>query len=177
MLWSILWVIVLGYFFNILFEALLFSTVVSILKKYSGGAHASSPRRCIIVGTSISIIIGLIIDHYGYKLDSSIISLIVIMSSLVSLIIMANNAPADSIKKPITSTSVRRRLRKSSILVSIAYLLIMLILIPFSLTRSGMNYTKAIECICVGMLWQSFTITRPGIRFLNKVDFVLGYIF
>lgn len=44
---SFLLTIVTGFIFGVIYEALIFTITVSILKKYSGGAHASSPGRCL----------------------------------------------------------------------------------------------------------------------------------
>ncbi|NRT41264.1 hypothetical protein B0I63_003546 [Clostridium beijerinckii] len=39
-----------------------------------------------------------------------------------------------------------------------------------------MYYIKLIESIGVGVLWQTITLTKNGINFLNKVDSALKYI-
>lgn len=41
---------------------------------------------------------------------------------------------------------------------------------------SELYYIKLIESISVGVLWQTITLTKNGINFLNKVDSALKYI-
>src|SRR3712207_1558485 len=52
---SIICVIIFGIIFNVLMEALIVAFSISILRKYSGGAHANSPEVCAVIGTIIAI--------------------------------------------------------------------------------------------------------------------------
>ncbi|WP_160690448.1 accessory gene regulator B family protein [Clostridium sp. C2-6-12] len=175
-IFAILWVIIFSLLLGVPFEALLFSVTTGILRKYSGGVHASSPSRCIIIGTSIACIAGISIDYILYKL-----SLFTIMWTSVTCIIFAftvvvKNAPVDSIKKPITNIEVKKQFKKKSITAILFFTGIILILFILSQRYSGLYYIKLIESICLGMLWQAITLTKGGISLVNKVDFVLKYI-
>lgn len=175
-IFAILWVIIFGLLLGVFFEALLFSITTGVLRKYSGGVHASSPSRCIIIGTSIACISGISIDHILYKL-----SLFTVMSTSVTCIIFAfivvvKNAPVDSIMKPITNTEVKKQFKKKSIIAILFFTGIILILFILSQRYSSLYYIKLIESICLGILWQVITLTKGGISLVNKVDFVLKYI-
>jgi PiT family inorganic phosphate transporter len=52
---SILLVAALGALFHVVTEALIVSFAISILRKYSGGVHASSSDSCSIIGAFISV--------------------------------------------------------------------------------------------------------------------------
>ena len=173
---AILWVIIAGLFFGVLYEALLFSITTSILRKYSGGVHASSPSRCIIIGTSITVAAGIFIDKILYTLNSSTVMLMSITFITFAFIIVLKNAPVDSIKKPITNIEIRKQFKKKSIAVIFLFLFITTILFILSKKYSDLYYIKFIESISLGILWQTITLTKIGISYLNKVDFVLRYI-
>ena len=175
-IFAILWVIIAGLFFGVLYEALIFSITVSILRKYSGGAHASSSSRCIIIGTILAVVAGISIDKIFYKLNMTTVILISIAFIVFAFIIVAKNAPVDSIKKPITNIELKKQFKKKSIIVIFIFSVIIIILYVLSKKYSELFYIKVIESISFGILWQTITLTKNGISFLNKVDFVLKYI-
>lgn len=173
---AVLWVIIAGLVFGVFYEALTFSITISILRKYSGGAHASSPSRCIIIGTVSAVVAGILIDKALYGLNLFTLILISIAIMVFAFIIVVKNVPVDSINKPINNIEVREKLKKKSIMVVLISSLIIVILCVLSKTYSELYYIKFIESINLGILWQVSTLTKGGIRFLNKVDFVLKYM-
>lgn len=175
-MFAILWIIIWGLIFGVFYEALLFSVTSSILRKYSGGAHASSSSRCIIIGTSIACIAGISIDHILYKLSIFTIMWTSIAFIIFAFIIIIKNAPVDSVKKPITNIEIKKQFKKKSITVIFLFTVIILILFILSQKYSGLYYIKFIECISLGVFWQTITLTKVGISLMNKVDFALKYI-
>jgi accessory gene regulator B len=175
-IFAFLWVIIAGVFFGVLYEAVLFTVTVGILRKYSGGAHASSPSRCIIIGTILAVLAGIIINNVLYIANNYIVLLISVVFMIFSFMIVAKNAPVDSIKKPINNIEMRKQFRKKSIIVLSIYSIIIMILFILNKKYLELHYIKLMEIISLGVLWQTITLTKNGIRFLNKVDFVLKYI-
>jgi len=175
-IFAVLWVIIAGLFFGVIYEALIFSTTVSVLRKYSGGGHASSSSRCIIIGTILAVVAGIFIDKILYKFNMSTVILISIVFMAIAFIIVVKNAPVDSIKKPITNSELKKQFKRRSISVIAIFSLIIIILCGFSKTYPELCCIKLIESINLGVLWQVSTLTKNGIRVLNKVDFVLKYI-
>lgn len=98
MLYNILLVILFGRIFNVVIESLIVSFTISILRKYSGGAHSSSPGICLIVGTFIAVSIGLV-SKIG--IDFNINILIGIITFAWAYYIIYKLAPVDSPAKPI----------------------------------------------------------------------------
>jgi accessory gene regulator B len=175
-IFAILWVIIAGLVFGVLYEALIFSIAVSILRKYSGGVHASSSSRCIILGTILAVVAGISIDKVFWKLNMPIVILISVAFIVFAFIIVAKNAPVDSVKKPITNVEIKKQFKKKSIFVISISSVIIIILFVISTKYSELFYIKVIESISFGILWQSITLTKIGISIINKVDFVLKYI-
>jgi len=175
-IFAILWVIIAGLFFGVLYEALIFTIIVGVLRKYSGGGHASSPSSCIIIGTILAVVAGLSIDKIFYKLNLTTVILISITFITFAFIIVIKDAPVDSIKKPITNVEMKKQFKKKSIIVIFIFSALIIILYVLSKKYSELFYIKVIETISFGILWQTITLTKKGISFLNKVDFVLKYI-
>lgn len=171
MIFSIIIVIIFGAIFNVMLEALIISFTTSILRKSSGGVHASSPSICTLMGTIICVglarllvfIISPIIN-FNYSLLLGIITFIWSYCMIYKL------APVDSVAKPIKTEEKRKRLKKSSILILSFYLAIVLINFTihyFIREKIMITYTL---CIYVGILWQVFSITKIGHLILGKVD-------
>src|SRR5690242_19961453 len=59
--WCILLVLLFGAVFSVTIKAFSISFIISILRKYSGGAHSSSPNRCALIGAIISVGLALLI--------------------------------------------------------------------------------------------------------------------
>ncbi|WP_026888838.1 accessory gene regulator ArgB-like protein [Clostridium beijerinckii] len=176
MLFSILWVIIAGLLFRVFYEALIFSITASILRKYSGGVHASSPSRCVIIGTFSAVLAGILINNIFYTINSITVAVISGAIIIFAFTTVLKNAPVDSIKKPITNIETRKQFKRKSIFVIFIFLFIIIILFIFNEKFSELYYIKLIESISVGVLWQTITLTKNGINFLNKVDFFLKYI-
>ncbi|WP_333859797.1 accessory gene regulator ArgB-like protein [Clostridium sp.] len=167
---SILWIVMAGFILGVLYEALIFSTAASILRKYSGGVHASSPNRCIIIGTALSCAAGLIIDKLSYNISLTNTIIIGIFFITVSFIIVILKAPVDSIKKPITDLNMKKKFKKNSIIVLIVFSIFIVVLSAFYETTSKLYYLKIIHSIILGILWQSITLTKIGITIFKKAD-------
>ncbi|NRT72441.1 accessory gene regulator ArgB-like protein [Clostridium beijerinckii] len=176
MLFAILWVIIAGLLFGVFYEALIFSVTASIFRKYSGGVHASSPSRCVIIGAFSAALAGILIDNIFYTINSITVAVISGVIIIFAFITVFRNAPVDSIKKPIKNIETRKQFKRKSIFVIFIFSFIIIILFMLNEKFSELYYIKLIESIGVGVLWQTITLTKNGINFLNKVDSALKYI-
>lgn len=175
-IFSILWVMITGFLLGVFYEALLFSITTGILRKYSGGVHASSSSRCIIIGTSIACIAGLSVDHILYKLDIVTVLWMCIAFIILAFMIVVKKAPVDSVKKPITNIEVKKQFKKKSIVALFLFTFLILILFILNQKYSGMYYIRFIESISLGLFWQAITLTTYGVSLINKIDFLLKHI-
>ncbi|WP_368490028.1 accessory gene regulator ArgB-like protein [Clostridium sp. BJN0013] len=173
---SILWIIIAGFILGVLYEALIFSTAASILRKYSGGVHASSPNRCIIIGTVLSSAAGLVIDKFPYSLSLINTTAMGIFFITASFIIVILKAPIDSIKKPITDLNMKKKFKKNSIITLMIFSIIIAILSIIYKITFKLCYLKIIYSIILGILWQSITLTKICTITFEKVTFTLKFI-
>lgn len=173
---SILWIVIAGFILGVLYEALIFSTTASILRKYSGGVHASSPNRCIIIGTVLSSAAGLIINKFSYNISLTNTTAMSMLFITASFIIVILKAPVDSIKKPITDLNMKKRFKKNSIVTLTVFSMVVVILSTLYESTLKLYYLKIIHSIILGILWQSFTLTKMGITIFEKADSILKSI-
>lgn len=175
-LFSIFWVIIGGLIFGVLYEAIVFSLVVAILRKYSGGVHASTPAGCVFIGAVISTLTGLMVNKILFSISTNKIILFSILCIIISFIIIYKKAPVDSIKKTITNLNIKRKLRINSMLTIIVFSVLIIILFILNYTNYNSLYINTIECIALGILWQSLSLTKIGFILFKIIDLILNLI-
>ncbi|MBP1888712.1 accessory gene regulator B [Clostridium moniliforme] len=165
---SILLVVIFGIIFNVLIEGLMMSFSTGILRKYSGGVHASNSKTCMIIGTFNCTIVPIVIKYLPLTLKMIIIT--GIFTFILAYFLIFKLAPVDSIKKPIKSIKKKKILKKKSIVVLTFYLTLVCIFI-FNYYNL-LNKNMLIYCICIyaGIMWQVFSITKVGYIVLGKID-------
>ncbi|GAA0761357.1 accessory gene regulator B family protein [Clostridium sartagoforme] len=172
---SILLVAVIGLIFNVMIEALIISFVVAILRKFSGGAHASTALNCAIVGVLISVIPAYITKNLNFNINYIIF--IGIPLYIISLIIVYKLAPVDSPNKPIKKQEKIKKLKKGSIILLSIYMIIVAFNVIIYYISKNHIFLVYSACIYIGMLWQVFTLTKYGHILVNIVDSLFIKIF
>lgn len=165
---AIVAVIVAGIIFNVLIESLLISFVISLLRKSSGGVHASTPAKCAIIGAVVSVTIAKICKNINLEVWGVLVFSIIIF--IWSIYIVDKLAPVDSVSKPIRKEKSRQRLKKNSIKILIIYILIIICNALFYYLSKDNNLIVYAWCICIGTAWQVFTLTQVGHFVIKKID-------
>ncbi|EKQ51721.1 MULTISPECIES: accessory gene regulator B family protein [unclassified Clostridium] len=164
----ILLVMIFGLIFDVCEEALIVAFTISILRKASGGVHASSPGGCAVIGTVISVGLGLISKYM--IIDFKFVVLGGIFAFIWSYYVVKKLAPVDSPAKPIKNLQKRNRLKKNSMMILSVYLIIVIVEIVSFYFNSTTNALKYSLCICMGMLWQVFSLTKYGHLVVRRLD-------
>lgn len=168
MSFSIILVMIFGIIANVPIEALIVSFTISILRKSSGGVHASSPGRCAVIGTIVSVGFGLISKYINLKISGVLFIGIIIF--IWSFYIVYKLAPVDSIAKPIKNQERRKKLKRSSMVILSVYLIIAIVnIIYYYYTNNVIALTYTL-CIYMGLIWQIFSLTKSGHLILAKID-------
>jgi accessory gene regulator B len=174
---SIVLVIIFALPFGILAEALIVSFTVSILRKYSGGIHASSPGICAVIGTFLAVGQPLLISFVIIPFINLKLSILLgLLTFAWSYYVIFKLAPVDSDAKPIKTQKKRKRMKKGSILVLRAYMVIVIINVTIYLLTYEKRFLIFSLCICGGTVWQAFTLTHAGHLILGKIDTFLNQI-
>ena len=167
---TLLLVIVLGIVFQILIEALLVTLSASLLRKYSGGSHASSIGICTATAVIYSIGCGLIVKYLLTGVDNTDVA--VVITSIIFTFaywIAYKKAPVDSPNKPIKSETKIARMRKGTFIVLTCLLLLTGLLIALSEEYPILlNYSFS---ILFGIIWQISTLTKFSAKLAEKISF------
>ena len=171
---ALIFTIIFGMVFNVLIEALIVSFSISILRKCSGGVHATSPTRCTVIGTLICILTPKLVIAININ---SIYSIILgVISFVISYYIVYKLAPVDSKNKPIKKLERRKKLKRKSINIINIYLIISIVFIIIYHFYNVHNTIIYFECLYLGMLWQVISLTKMGHLAVNKFDYLLNKI-
>ena len=111
-----------AYLLGILKEMIVFMAIYNIIRMPSFGIHASKSWICLIVSLTLSI---------GCTYLSLILKLniyIKCMIGIIGLISMYKNSPADTHKKPIVSPTRRMVYKFISVIVTIIFIMLAIIL-------------------------------------------------
>ena len=169
-------IFVVGYMAGVPAEALLICLSVSALRKYSGGAHASSLNVC----TAMAVIYSVLAAVAGAKLlapsaDFHILLPVILAVYAVSFILVYMYAPVDSPNKPIKTEKKKKRMRRGSFIVLSVYLTASLALALFGREYGRLN--GFVFSLLFGASWQVLTLTKFGFVLVDKADFVLSNLF
>lgn len=137
---------ILGYFLNALMPTLIAAIFGGSLRRVSGGAHFSTPVKCLAFGSIVYSFLGVFstfINTYGFTNQY-----VLIVCLLVSLLLVAFLAPVDSEAKPIQSSSLKSKLKISSIVF---------IIISFIVAFFINNHLISISVV-LGLVYQSLTL-------------------
>lgn len=174
---SIALIVIFGYVFGVLAESLTIAFTISILRKYSGGVHASSPGICASVGTVIAVGQALLITFIIIPLTN--LKLVILLGLLAfswSYYIIHKLAPVDSAAKPIKTQKKKEKMKKTSILILCAYMVIVVFNIFTYLFAHDKRFSTFSLCIYGGTSWQAFTLTRAGHVTICKIDAFINHI-
>ncbi|MDR3586830.1 MAG: accessory gene regulator B family protein [Desulfosporosinus sp.] len=139
-------IILLGYAFNALLPTVFAAIIGGSLRRVSGGAHFNTPLKCLVFGSIIYSYIGVLAEKLVYYDLTN--KYILIFFLLVSCCIVAFLAPVDSKAKPIHSSSLKIKLKTSSMV------LVIVTLVLVSLTDNTLLSVSAV----LGVVFQSLTL-------------------
>lgn len=174
---SIFLVSVIGYIFHLSIEALIVMFTGSILRQFSGGAHASTPGNCTTIGVIVcigqAILLSALVDTFSNLNLFIIIELIVFVCAYYAIYKLA---PVDNPAKPIKKKEKRERMKKISLIIlSVYFILILSFMVIYAIIKEQKLLVYAL-CIAGGTAWQTFTLTKSGHLILFRTDKYLKYI-
>ncbi|MBS4022032.1 MAG: accessory gene regulator B family protein [Dethiobacter sp.] len=157
-------IVIVSALFGIMREALAAAFTMMAFKKVSGGAHCTSLHGCIITGTVVIMLIGLITRAFAPLFSSNPFFLVV--APLLALVAAWIYAPADVPQKPITSPVQRSMLRALSLLLILAWGASGFYLWSIQYTALIYYYTAG----NLGLLWQALALTPLGYRLMSLLN-------
>lgn len=175
-IWSIILVMIFGAIFHVFWEAIFISFSGALLRKYCGGAHATSPNRCAIIGVIICVGNALILDKILFYTSPLYILTFCCLTFIFTYYVIYKYSPVDTPNKPIVKEETKRRLRKSAFKMTHFYVVIITILYLYYIKEKSYTALMVISSISIGVLWQDITLFSVGHYIMSKLDIMLKNI-
>jgi len=154
-------------------EALIICLSVSLLRRFSGGAHAHDADFCTLLTTlycTLTAVLSRALIHF-YHPYAMVTAVLVLYAA--AFLTVYRYAPVDSPNKPIKSETKIRRMRKASFVTLAVYgfasVLFYILGFPYYWFRAyGIS-------LLFGVGWQAFTLTPLGAILLDKLNVLPKY--
>ena len=173
---AILLTLLVGIVLGIFTEIMIISISASLLKRYSGGVHSSSPNRCVMSGLILSVIASFISKYMAINFDYINMVLFEVIILIGSAVIFYKKCPVPSKNKPLKKESTRIKLRKKAFQMMFLYTIIIIVLCTVYSFKQIYWMKLASFSIIMGIVIQTIAITKSGdllINFFEKIfDFV-----
>lgn len=173
---AILITAVLGIITGTFIEIMLISITAASLKRYSGGIHASTPLRCIILGLMMTVILSFICKFLVYILDFKGLLLFSIASLIVVSYILYIKCPVGNKNKPLKKESIRKRLRKKTFKFMMFICIIILSLLFICINIKLQTIYIIIISIELGLILQVFGLVDTSAKFVQVFENILDYV-
>lgn len=165
-------VLVFGLIIRAPLEALVVCFSISILRKYSGGAHVGSIGLCTTLGVIDCIVLASISKYLLLPFLTPYVMIpSIVVAYALSFFAIYKLAPVDSPNKPIKTEKKKKRMRKGSYIILSVYFAISVLLLIVSFRFRSVDSLGA--CLLFGTLWQIFTLTKFGSLFLKGIEFTV----
>ncbi|MDD4799390.1 MAG: accessory gene regulator B family protein [Clostridia bacterium] len=169
---TVLLILLFGILINAPVEALIICFSASLLRKYSGGAHAETPELCTMISVLYCTLTALLAKYLLVAIYRPIpMAIAILLIFALSFLVIYQLAPVDSPNKPIRTEKKKKRMRKGSFLILFVYFILSLIFWVFS--NSFAAFKAYAVCILLGISWQTLTLTSVGFLFIGKINHLL----
>ena len=169
---STLFTVLFGILTNTLFPIIIISIMGSVMKKYSGGAHCTSPNRCLVTGTILSYLF-VLIGKGIINLQVKISYIIILILLIHSFIILYKKCPVGSINKPLKRKEIRIKLRKRAFFIYSIWVILFIINIVLNKKIVIIDLNYIVIFLSLGLYMQILSLTFVGNKFILFIDKLL----
>lgn len=150
-------IIVLGLFFNLLVESLVFYFSFIAIRKFAGGYHAKTPTRCYLFSVISSIIMLCLIKYVNSV--GNIFTYLLIIFELLCVVLIILMSPLDTENNPLNSYE-KKWYKILAVLTSVCIFIISLFCVLTELRNIGCSL------IC-GVIISTLVLLMRKIQIIN----------
>lgn len=167
---GIILTILTGIVIGVTIEMLIISITSGWFKRYTGGVHATTPERCLVIGLILSLTLSLLCKYIVSNININYIIILGIFIIIIFYYIINKKCPVPSKNKPLKKESTRKKLRKKALALLNGYLTLLIILYAIYILIN-INVIKIVIVSCVlGIALQMIVLTEKGKSFINILD-------
>jgi len=150
---------------NISLEVAILLTVTGLIRTLSGGAHCSAYYRCLVTSVFIFTVLGYFIK-VNYPFIRQLHPTILLVILVLTFYLYWSYSPQAPSNKPFKDKKTEFAFRR--------YTLLTVLILSITAIVLGSNRLTA-WVISFALLWQSFTLTPAGHRFIGLCDILLTF--
>ena len=173
---AILITFIFGIIFNVLFEIMIISITASLLKRYSGGVHSSSPNRCILSGLILSLVISFISKYMAINISYNNLIIITLILLVYSIHILNLKCPVGSKNKPLKKESTRNKLRQKAFKLMGIYVSSIICMLIIYKVNQIYTIKLIIISMTMGIMLQVFAMSKFGEIIINIFEKIFNLI-
>ncbi len=158
-IFHIITVILLGIFFNMPIESIVFYCSFIAIRKFAGGYHAKNSTRCYLFSIVSSIIILCSIALIN-SINSCVVMIMLTVIELFCVVLIFMISPLDTENNPLNSNE-KKVYRKKACIISIGVFLLSLLFIVLNLKGVGVS-------LGIGIVMSVFVLI------IRKIEMVFG---
>lgn len=144
---DIVTVLLIGVMLNMFFHTIFFVVAFMLLRSYAGGYHASTPVRCYLLTTTITIIALSVMKYINF--DGFVLFGLYIAASIVILML----APVESKNKPLDALEIIYYKRKIKLLWGLQSMIALMCgILKFQSGKKGIIFAQVI--LSVSMIYE-----------------------
>lgn len=171
---SIFAIAAFGLLLGVFAESMIISFAAAILRKFSGGVHATKPLNCAVIGMIIFCVLGLMVKHLMINIEFVYLIGLIALEFAFVFYVMIKYCPVGSANKPLKNPDKRKRLKKQSLMFTLSMLAVNIVLTYSYVLTNNINFLTAAVCISTGILWQSITLVSLGHIIIESLDTFMG---
>ncbi len=169
-LMGIILTILTGIITGMTIEIIIISITSAWFKRYTGGVHATTPERCLVIGLILSLALSILCKYLVANININYILILGTFIIMVFYYIINKKCPVPSKNKPLKKESTRKKLRKKARILINSYLILLISLyVMYILTNLNIIKTSIVSCI-LGIVLQIIALTEKGASFINILD-------
>lgn len=171
---SIFAIAAFGLLLGVFAESMIISFAAAILRKFSGGAHATKPLNCAVIGMIIFCVLGLLVKYLMINIEFVYLIGLMALEFAFVFYVMIKYSPVGSANKPLKNPDKRKRLKKQSLMFTLSMLAVNIVLTYAYVLTNNIKFLTVAACISTGILWQSITLVSLGHIIIESLDTFMG---
>lgn len=162
--------VLIGIITGMIIEIIIIFITSSWFKRYTGGVHATTPEKCLLISSILSLILSLFCKYIIFNININYIFIIGFFSIMTFYYIINKKCPVSSKNKSLKRENTRRKLRKKAFnLLNRYFILLIILYIIYNFICIDIIKTIIISCI-LGIILQMIVLTEIGENFIIILD-------
>ncbi|ADG83593.1 accessory gene regulator ArgB-like protein [Thermincola potens] len=160
-------VMLLAYLLGVLKETMVLVFTAGVFRLASGGEHCRAFYRCLVGGTLVFPLLGIVVKTLNAVINFQVYTAAIYVSVPVVFAIVWKYAPGDTENKRIPEKREKARYKRLSLYIASVFFIVAELFLVAGV------FTEFVLAILTGLVWQAFTITPAGYRFIGGIDSIL----